>query len=488
MIKKATVTAVCFYTAGTFAQGTCTDILVPRNPAPVVANGWQAQLVAGGLTKPRSIQFDSTGALLVVESGKGISRHRFSDNGGTCLHANHSHMLVELEGLNHGLALSNDGATLYASTAESVFAWSYNARGGAVTSLPHTLVTNMSNNDLVTRTLLISKKAEGRLIVSRGSAEANRDRAAVLSSGLSQIRVFDIANLSAASASPYNFNTDGDVLGWGLRNSVGVAEHPQTGGIYAVENSVDGVTRNGQDIRENNPGEELNFFGSLNSTVNANATTGKNNYGYPHCFAVWDPSEIPDGDGLGVGKQFAVEENNALTDETCESDYVAPRLTFPAHYAPIDLKFSGGGETGYITFRGSFDRSSPVGYKVASIAFNFATGEPVAAADSKGALRDIITNVDNTQCPDKCFRPVGLAIDGQGRIWFSSDSTGEIYVLQRTGESSAGKFVLPEGGQNGDGSGNNNGNGDSAASRVFGWETRVLGWTALVGLGAWLAL
>ncbi|KAK4173043.1 soluble quino protein glucose/sorbosone dehydrogenase [Triangularia setosa] len=483
-MKKTTLTGVCLYTVGAFAQGTCNDILVPRNPAPVVANGWQAQLVAGGLTKPRSIQFDETGALLVVESGKGISRHRFTDNGGTCLRANHSHMLVELQGLNHGLGLSNDGTTLYASTAESVFAWSYNARGGAVTSLPRTLVTNMSNNDLVTRTLLISEKVKGKLIVSRGSAEANRDRAAVLSSGLSQIRVFDIANRSA-SDSPYNFNSDGDILGWGLRNSVGMAEHPQTGGIYAVENSVDGVTRNGQDIRENNPGEELNFFGYLNETINLNSSAN-NNYGYPHCFAVWDPSEIPDGDGLGVGRQFAGEENNSLTDETCESDYVAPRLTFPAHYAPIDLRFSVGGETAYITFRGSFDRSLPVGYKVASLAFNSATGEPLASADSKGALRDIITNVDNTQCPDKCFRPVGLAIDSKGRIWFSSDSTGEIYVLHRVSESSEGKFVLPEGGQNGDGSGNNNGNGDSAASTVFGWETRVLGWTALFGLGAWL--
>ncbi|KAK0670184.1 soluble quino protein glucose/sorbosone dehydrogenase [Cercophora samala] len=488
MVKKTALTGLCLYTARALAQGACSDILVPRNPVPIVASGWQAQLVAGGLTKPRSIQFDESGALLVVESGKGVSRHRFTDNGGTCLHANHSHMLVELTQLNHGLALSNDGDILYASTAESVLAWSYNARQGAVTSPPRTLVTNMSNNDLVTRTLLISEKVRGKLIVSRGSAEANRDRAAVLSSGLSQIRVFDIANRSA-SESPYDFNTDGDVLGWGLRNSVGVAEHPRTGGIYAVENSVDGVTRNGQDIRENNPGEELNFFGSLDETVNVNASA-KNNYGYPHCFAVWDPSEIPDGDGLGVGKQFAVEENNALTDETCESDFVAPRLTFPAHYAPIDLKFSTGGETGYITFRGSFDRSSPVGYRVASIAFNAATGEPVASADSKGALRDVITNVDNTQCPDKCFRPVGLAIDSKGRIWFSSDSTGEIYVLQRTGENSEGKFVLPEGGQNGDGgNGNNNGNnGDSAASTVFGWETRVLGWTALVGLGAWLSL
>lgn len=79
------------------AQGTaCSQVLVPSYSHPVVASGWQAQLVAGGLTKPRSIQFDSTGALLVVESGKGISRHRFTDNGGTCLASNHSHMLVDM--------------------------------------------------------------------------------------------------------------------------------------------------------------------------------------------------------------------------------------------------------------------------------------------------------------------------------------------------------------------------------------------------------
>jgi glucose/arabinose dehydrogenase len=88
--------AAGFYAAAVTAQNACSNILVPSNPAPVVANGWQAQLVAGGLTKPRSIAFDSTGALLVVESGKGISRHRFTDNGGTCLSSNHSHMLIEM--------------------------------------------------------------------------------------------------------------------------------------------------------------------------------------------------------------------------------------------------------------------------------------------------------------------------------------------------------------------------------------------------------
>lgn len=273
--------------------------------------------------------------------------------------------------LNHGLALSEDGTTLYASSAEAVFAWTYDARGGQVTGEPRTLIANMSNSDLVTRTLLISKKQRGTLLVSRGSGENDAAQTEVVSNGLSQIRAFNLTNLTSSSA-PYNFNTDGLVLGWGLRNSVGVAEHPVTGGIYAVENSVDGVRRNGVDVHENNPGEELNFLGYLNGTSTANQ--GRN-FGYPHCFAVWQVDEIPENEGLAVGKQFAMQENSTLRDETCAEEYVPPRLTFPAHYAPLDLKFTEGGEAAYVTFRGSFDRSSPVGYRISSVAFDAATGQ-----------------------------------------------------------------------------------------------------------------
>ena len=251
--------------------------------------------------------------------------------------------------LNHGLTLSNDGNILYASSAEAVFAWAYDAKNAAVNSQPRTIIANMSNSDLVTRTLLMSGKQNGTLLVSRGSAEANTAQTQTITSGLSQIRAFDLTKLTAFSA-PYVFSTSGLVLGWGLRNSVGVGEHPVTGGIYAVENSVDGVKRNGQDVHENNPGEELNFLGYLNGTASPNQ--GRN-FGYPVCYAVWQVDEIPDNDGLSIGKQFATQENATLRDETCAQDYVPPRLTFPAHYAPIDIKFSTGGETAYVTFRGS---------------------------------------------------------------------------------------------------------------------------------------
>ncbi|EGO54176.1 hypothetical protein NEUTE1DRAFT_68632 [Neurospora tetrasperma FGSC 2508] len=501
--------------ATALAQTSCDKVLVPSYNLPVVAAGWQAQLIAGELTKPRSLQFDSSGALLVVESGKGITHHTLKDNGGTCISVSESKTLIDEKTLNHGIALSKDGKTLYASSASAVYAWDYDSKAGTVSG-KREIVTNMSNNDLVTRTLLLSQKEDGYLLVSRGSADGNEAQAEVLTNGLSQIRAFDISNMTS-STKAYNYNEDGIVLGWGLRNSVGVGEHPITGGIYAVENSIDGVTRNGKDIHENNPGEELNFFGYLNGTKILPNQGG--NFGYPKCFAVWDVSEIPDNDyNLKIGSQFAIteEENaktvsgNQLTDETCASDYVSPRLTFPAHYAPMDIKFAPKGDVAYVTFRGSFDKTDPVGYRLSAISFDSVTGEPtVSAENSRDALQQhVMMNKDNSVCPDECFRPVGMALDSSERLWMTSDSTGEIYVLMKrkteeenptTTTTENGTIVTGTGTGSGSesspsatGKGEDDDDDENAAGRLLGggggWETRALMWAGVVGVAGALAL
>lgn len=133
----------------------------------------------------------------------------------------------------------------------------------------------MNNADHVSRTLTMSKKQPSQLIVSRGSNDnldlGTRD----VKSGRSMIKVFDLAALPSGRA--YNYASEGRVLGWGLRNDVGVAEHPTTGGIWSVENSVDQLTRNGVDIHTDNPGEELNYLGALSDPAPANPP----NFGYP---------------------------------------------------------------------------------------------------------------------------------------------------------------------------------------------------------------
>ncbi|TVY33621.1 L-sorbosone dehydrogenase [Lachnellula subtilissima] len=420
--------------------------LKPSYPAPVVSNGWSAQLVAQNLTKPRGIIFDSAGNLLVVQQGAGIVHLELIDGGSTCLEVAKKTTLIDsplvgvlfLSVLTHGIALSTDHRTLYASSSDAVYAWQYDAKAVSVSGDNQTLIDGMSGDDHVTRTLLISQMVSQTLVVSRGSISNIDVEAEDISIGHSQIRAFDLENKTMNSNStPYDFARQGRILGWGLRNSVGVAEEPLTGGIYSVENSADMIERDNVDIHQNNPGEEMNYHGFLNSSTDKNQG---GNYGYPYCFALYNTS-IPNLGKLKVGSQFSLDQNSTINDTFCQEEHTAPRLTFQAHMAPLDIKFQPNGTEAYISLHGSWDRDNPTGYKVSSIAFS--NGSPVASPDSTNSLTDIMTNPDNSKCPDNCFRPVGLALDSLGRLFMSSDATGEIYVLVKTSTATPTSTSLP---------------------------------------------
>ena len=200
-----------------------------------------------------------------------------------------------------------------------------------------------------TRTLLLSRKVPGLLLVSRGSLSNLDPQALDRATGVSTIKAYNVTN---ATDSAYNFAEQGLLLGWGLRNSVGVAEDPITGGIYSVENSVDNFVRNGRNIHQNNPGEELNFHGFLNGTEYEGQGA---NYGYPTCYAAWNVDEIPNNKDIKVGTQFAIGDQNATVNDTyCREDTIAPRLTFAAHMAPLDIKFNGNGSAAWVSFHGSW--------------------------------------------------------------------------------------------------------------------------------------
>ena len=72
----------------TLAQSpsSCRTTLTPTNSIkPSVASGYEAALLATGLTSPRSIQFDTSGNLLVLQAGSGIESLQLQDNGGICV-------------------------------------------------------------------------------------------------------------------------------------------------------------------------------------------------------------------------------------------------------------------------------------------------------------------------------------------------------------------------------------------------------------------
>jgi len=109
--------------------------------------------------------------------------------------------------------------------------------------------------------------------------------------------------------------------------------------------------------------------------------------------------------------------------------------------APLDIKFIPNGTTAYVSFHGSWDRSPPSGYKVSTVTFDAAAGEPVERPDSqRGLALDVLANPNGAAaCPAGCFRPAGLVLDSSGRVWVSSDATGEIYVLEASGN---GTFIV----------------------------------------------
>jgi glucose/arabinose dehydrogenase len=237
---------------------------------------------------------------------------------------------------------------LYGSSHSDVYAWSYSAQDGQVSGNPKNIVQGMGDEEgHTTRTLLLSAKVPSLLLVSRGS-QGNIDQQTVdVTTGVSTIKAFNVTNMTSTA---YQHAKDGLLLGWGLRNSVGVAEDPVSGAIYSVENSVDNIQRDGQTINQNNPGEEMNFHGYLNGTQSNN--TGKN-FGYPSCFTAWGVSEIPNNQGLAVGSNFAMDGQN-VNDTFCREERVAPRITFNAHMAPLDMKFNTNGTAAWVTMHGSW--------------------------------------------------------------------------------------------------------------------------------------
>jgi glucose/arabinose dehydrogenase len=76
----------------------------------------------------------------------------------------------------------------------------------------------------------------------------------------------------------------------------------------------------------------------------------------------------------------------------------------------------------------SRNRNPADGYRVMRVDFG-PDGQPVHPVTSKTAQIPVMENSNIGACPFNCFRPVGLAFDDKGRLYVSSDQSGEIYVI-----------------------------------------------------------
>jgi len=82
----------------------------------------------------------------------------------------------------------------------------------------------------------------------------------------------------------------------------------------------------------------------------------------------------------------------------------------------------------FVSFHGSWNRAPPTGYGVVRIPFS--SGAPIASASTTTGYSFILQAPDLSKCPNGCARPVGLAFDPLGRLFVSSDTTGEVFLVE----------------------------------------------------------
>jgi glucose/arabinose dehydrogenase len=192
----------------------------------------------------------------------------------------------------------------------------------------------------------------------------------------------------------HRMNADGsgfEEVARGIRNSVGMAWHPQTRELW--------FTDNGRDmLGDNLPSDKLNLA----------PRTGLH-FGFPYC----QGGVVPDPE-FGAGRKC--------------SEFVAPMAKLGPHVASLGLEFNTGSQFPeqyrnqlFVAEHGSWNRSQKSGYRVALITL----------VDSQVASDTVFIDgfIQNGQV---IGRPVDIAFLQDGSMLVSDDHRGRIYRVTYT--------------------------------------------------------
>lgn len=195
-------------------------------------------------------------------------------------------------------------------------------------------------------------------------------------------------------ASVIQCNLDGTgcrIFASGLRNSVGIVFHPQTGELYGTDNGRDWL---GNDL----PPEEINII-----------SDGKD-YGWPICYG----DKIHDTDF----------DKNVYIRNPC-ADTENPFAKMQAHSAPLGLSFYTGSSFPveyrnkiFVAFHGSWNRNPPTGYKIVTV--------DLATREVKDFASGWLTSEGVSG------RPVDI-IEVNGDLYVTDDASGNIYRIYYRG-------------------------------------------------------
>lgn len=385
---------------------TCDDV-----PASTLVNVWTADShfcmirYASGVTHARGLLFAPNGDLLVA--GGADVKVLYDTDGDGVSAASERSTFASVPGGNHGIALT--ATHLYASSASTVYRWTYTAGQRTATGNPETVVQGIGTGGHSTRTLVID--SQNRLYVSIGSA-GNLDSATGTTPPQSRalIRRYDLANIPSGG---YQVGA-GELFAAGLRNEVGLTMDGQ-GRLWGVENGRDNLL--GTDHYDN-PAEEVNLFDP--------AKPGRN-YGYPFC---WSEGQWTDPLAGGPGTQHNdTDMPGSFTETMCQDPNVVvpPAFALRAHLAPLDIvEYTGSAYPAefrgnlFVTSHGSWNReTNQVGRLI--LRLRTTGGMPSAVENfmgesDGGALREGRWSV----------RPVSIRVDPNGLLTFTDDASGTV--------------------------------------------------------------
>lgn len=152
-------------------------------------------------------------------------------------------------------------------------------------------------------------------------------------------------------------NPDGSdrrIFARGLRNTIGFGWHPQTGEMWGMDHGID-------------------WLGDQEQKEELNKLVQDADYGWPYIYGEgkYNPADRPPGD---------------TTYQQYLQKTTLPVLTYQAHSSPLAMAFYTGTQfpaeyqgDAFIAMRGSWNRSSPVGYKV--VRLHFEDGQPTRFED-----------------------------------------------------------------------------------------------------------
>lgn len=350
----------------------------PSGAMPKAAPGFEVSLFADELDNPRNILVLPNRDVLVVESNRrrGDSRVLLFRDGNKI--GKPDRREVFLTNLNSAFGMTLHGNKFYVGNTDGIAAFPYRAGDSQISAKAENILS-LPDGGHYTRNVIVDPDGK-KLYIAVGSA-TNVDEESI-----------DAKEPRRAAILQANLDGSGmRVFAGGLRNPVGMDWEPKTKALWTVVNERDGL------------GDDLvpDFLTSVRDGAF---------YGWPYSYY----GQIEDPRKKGQRPDLVAKA-------------IKPDFALGSHVAPLGLAFYNGASFpsryhggAFVGLHGSWNRSTPVGYKVVFVPFQ--NGKP------SGPMADFLSGFLAEENPSRAYgRPVGVAVWSDGSLLVADDAAGKIW-------------------------------------------------------------